>query len=286
MTELELWSYTFRNTDLPELARAAAGAGFAAVTVTPVMFVRSGGDAAHLRARVEDEGMRVTFVDGLCSALPGTPPARSSSGSFRDPQEATLDDCIHIALETGARAINLVHIRGVATPVPQLAEAFAHACAAPQRTGSGSRSSSCPAPASRTSPPQPRWCARPARRTARCSSTPGTSPVAAARCPTSIPRRPRSSAGSRSAIGRPNRTSSRTSRSAAAKLPGMGALPLAEIVARVRAAHPDLPVGAEVLSDEVDALGLAEGTTTIARMMRDLVDASTSSPMDTSASDE
>ncbi len=180
MTELELWSDTFRNAGLPELARAAAGAGFAAVTVTPALFVRSGGDAAHLRARVEDVGMRVTFVDGLCSALPGTPPARSSSGNFNDPQEATLDDCIHSG--AGPRAVR-----------PR------------------ARPQVCPARARFLLP----------------RSSPASSP--------------------------------RT---------------------------PDLPVGAEVLSDEVDALGLAEGTETIARLLRSLVDSSTSRPLGTSAGGE
>ncbi len=119
MSELELWSYTFRRSTLPELATAAVAAGFDAVTLTPDLFVRSGGDAAHLRAQVEDAGARVTFVDGLVTALPGTPP---------DPTLPTLDDCIHIAHETGAGAINLVHVRGVATPVTELADAFGRAC--------------------------------------------------------------------------------------------------------------------------------------------------------------
>ncbi len=55
------------------------------------------------------------------------------------------------------------------------------------------------------------------------------------------------------------------------KLPGAGALPLAEIVARVVAAHPALPVGAEVLSDEVDALGLAEGSRRVATALGEVV---------------
>ena len=43
------------------------------------------------------------------------------------------------------------------------------------------------------------------------------------------------------------------------KLPGDGALPLAEIVRRVRAARPDVPIGAEILSEEMDRLGPREG---------------------------
>ena len=64
--ELELWSFTFRRSALPELARAAADAGFAAVTLTPQLFARS--DAPDdLRRQVEDAGVRVTFVDGTLS---------------------------------------------------------------------------------------------------------------------------------------------------------------------------------------------------------------------------
>src|SRR5437764_14250537 len=110
MVELELWSYTFRDATLPDLAAAGADAGFGAVTLTPELFVRSGGDHADLRRRVDDLGIRVTFVDGLCSALPGTPPARRHDGAFADPNEATLDDCLHIAHATGAGAINVVHM--------------------------------------------------------------------------------------------------------------------------------------------------------------------------------
>ena len=47
------------------------------------------------------------------------------------------------------------------------------------------------------------------------------------------------------------------------KLPGDGALPLAEIVRRIHAAHPDIPVGFEILSDEMDALGPYDGARAI-----------------------
>ena len=72
-----------------------------------------------LRARVEDHGVRVTFIDGLCTALPGT---------NLPPGEPTIDDCIAMAHATGAGAINLVHMTGVPTPITELADAFAVAC--------------------------------------------------------------------------------------------------------------------------------------------------------------
>ena len=93
MTDRELWSYTFRRSTLPELAAAASDAGFDCVTLTTRLFDRSGGVAAGLRARGRGPGVRVTFVDGLATALPGTD---------LPPGEATLDDCIHIAHATGA----------------------------------------------------------------------------------------------------------------------------------------------------------------------------------------
>ena len=119
MVELELWSYTFRRSNLVELAAAAAAAGFACVTTTPSLFVRSGGHDADLRAGVADHGVRVTFIDGLCTALPGT---------NLPPGEPTIDDCIAMAHATGAGAINLVHATGVPTPLAELADAFGVAC--------------------------------------------------------------------------------------------------------------------------------------------------------------
>ncbi len=55
------------------------------------------------------------------------------------------------------------------------------------------------------------------------------------------------------------------------KLPGDGALPLREIIDRVRRAQPELPIGAEVLSEEVDDLGLVDGAHRIGDAMRQLV---------------
>ena len=57
------------------------------------------------------------------------------------------------------------------------------------------------------------------------------------------------------------------------KFPGDGALPLTEIVRRVTAAHPELPIGVEVLGDEVDALGPEAGAERLATTLRAVVDA-------------
>jgi sugar phosphate isomerase/epimerase len=275
MTELELWSYTFRHASLPDLAAAAAAAGFEAVTLTPDLFVRSGGDAADLRARVADAGVRVTFVDGLCTALPGTPPAVVGDGTFRRPDEATLDDCIHIAHATGAGAVNLVHIGGTATPVSELAEAFARACARAAEddlrlaieflpgTGIPDLATAVAvvqeAGAFNGSVLFDSWHFARGGGTLADLVPDAVAVIGALQLSDRSPEQ-----DGEAYVPRKGR-----------KLPGDGALPLAEVIARVTAAHPEIPVGAEVLSDEVDALGLVDGAQRIAAALRQVVDAAT-----------
>lgn len=268
--ELELWSFTFRKSTLPEIAAAAAPAGFHAVTLTPELFTRSGGDAAHLKTQVEDLGLHVTFVDGLVTALPGTP--------LVDSDEPTLDDCIHIAHSTGAGAINVVHIGGVATPVDQLADAFARACARASDDGLRLAIEFLPG----TGIPDFATAAA----VVRTADAPNGSVLLdtwhfARGGGTLADLDP----GSVALIGGVQ-ISDRTPDQDAApyvprrgrKIPGDGALPLTEIVRRVRAAHPDLPVGVEVLSEEVDALGLDQGCRTLAGALRGIIGDASSRP--------
>ena len=278
VTELELWSYTFRHVLLPELATAAANAGFDAVTLTPDLFVRSGGDAADLRARVEDTGMRVTFVDGLCTALPGTPPAAPGDRTFTHPHEATLEDCIHIALATGAGAVNLVHIAGAATPVPALAEAFARACARAGDDGLQLAIEFLPG----TGIPDLATAAAVVREAGAPNGSVLLDSWHFARgggtLADLVPEVVAVIGGLQLSDRSPEQDREPYVPRRGRKLPGDGALPLVEMVARVTAAHPDLPIGAEVLSDEVDDLGLVEGTKRIAAALRAVVDAAANQP--------
>ena len=263
MSELELWSYTFRRAMLPDLAAAAAAAGFAAVTLTPALFVRSGGDAADLRRREEDAGVRVTFVDGLVTALPGT--------QGLGPDEATLDDCIHIAHATGAGAINVVHVGGVPTPVPELAEAFGHACdraaaedlrlAIEFLPGTGIPDLATAAAVVREAGAANGSVLLDTWHFARGGGTLADIDADAAALVGGLQVSDRS----------PEQDHEPYVPRRGRKLPGDGALPLAEIVARVLRAQPDLPVGAEVLSDEIDELGLAAGARRIAAAMQPLL---------------
>ena len=112
------------EVDVASSWRGRRRAGFDCVTLTTRLFDRSGGDTADLRAQVEDHGVRVTFVDGLATALPGTD---------LPPGEATIDDCIHIAHATGAGAINVVHMTGRPMPLSEMADAFGRACERAER---------------------------------------------------------------------------------------------------------------------------------------------------------
>jgi sugar phosphate isomerase/epimerase len=262
VSELELWSYTFRRSNLVELAAAAAAAGFSCVTLTPSLFTRSGGDAADLRARVEDHGVRVTFVDGLCTALPGT---------NLPPGEPTIDDCIHIAHTTGAGAINVVHATGVPTAISALADAFATACerAAAEdlrlaieflpETGIPDFATAAAivreAGASNGSVLLDTWhCARGGGDLAAFSDD-DLALIGAVQLSDRSPDQ-----DAEPYVPRKGR-----------KIPGDGALPLAHLTARLRRAHRDLPVGIEVLSDEVDELGLVAGSRRLADSLRALL---------------
>lgn len=274
MIPLELWSYTFRDADLPALAAAAGAAGFAHVTSTPRLFVRSGGLAGDLRRRIEDCGVTVSFVDGLCSALPGTPPASAGDGGFADPHEARFEDCVRIAHALGAGAINLVHIGGVATPVDALAEAFAALCR--RAAGEGLRLAieflpGTGIPDLATAAAVVRAAGEPGGSIlldtwhfARGGGTPADLDPATAALVGGLQLADRSPEQDRQPYvpmrGR--------------KLPGDGALPLGEIARRVLAARPELPVGCEVLSDEIDALGLDAGARALAAACRAVADAS------------
>lgn len=262
MTERELWSYTFRRSNLVELAAAAGAAGFDCVTLTTRLFERSGGDAADLRARVEDHGVRVTFVDGLATALPGTD---------LPPGEASIDDCVHIAHTTGAGAINVVHMTGRPMPLAEMADAFGRACDRADREGLRLAIEFIPEtgiPDFATAAAIVREAGHPrgsvlidtwhlARGGGRLEDL--TDDDIAVIGGVQLSDR------SRAQDREPNVP--RRGR----KIPGDGELPLVELTTRLRHAHPELPIGIEVLSDEVDELGLDTGTRRLAAALGDLL---------------
>jgi sugar phosphate isomerase/epimerase len=259
--ELELWSYTFRRSTLPELAAAAAGAGFDCVTLTPAVFSRSADDAS-LRTRVEDHGVRVTFVDGLCTALPGT---------HLPPGEPTIDDCIHIAHVTGAGAINVVHATGVPTPITALADAFALAC---QRAADEELRLAIEFLPD-TGIPDFATAAAVVRDAGMANGSVLLDTWHFARGGGDFAALDDDALALIGGVQLSDRTPDQDAQPyvprKGRKIPGAGALPLAELTADLRRTHPELPIGVEVLSDEIDALGLDAGARRLAASLESLL---------------
>ncbi len=261
MSGLELWSYTFRDATLVDLAKAAGASGFRWITATADQVRREHLAPAALRARVEEHGVGFSAIDGVVSALPGTPHHGSASA-------AGLRECVDLAATLGAKTVNLVHIDGSPTPLDALAEAFALACRTARETGLALAIEFLPG----TGIPDLRTCVDVVLTSgapngsvlldtwhfARSGGTltdldPATTALVGAlqladRAPEQdlqpyVPMRDR-------------------------KVPGDGALPLADIVARVRTAHPTIPIGVEVLSEQMDNLGPVEGAKLLAARCR------------------
>jgi sugar phosphate isomerase/epimerase len=262
MAELELWSYTFRRSNLVELAAAAAAASFACVTTTPALFARSGGAGADLRARVEDAGVRVTFIDGLCTALPGT---------NLPPDEPTIDECIDMAHATGATAINLVHATGVPTPLAALSDAFAVACM--RATADDLRLAIEFLP--ETGIPDFATAAAIVRDAGMANGSVLLDTWHFARGGGDLATLKDDDLALVGGLQLSDRSPEQDAEPyvprRGRKVPGDGALPLAALVADIQRLHPDLPIGVEVLSEEVDALGLDAGCRRLAASVEALL---------------
>jgi sugar phosphate isomerase/epimerase len=260
VSELELWSYTFRRSNLVELAAAAAAAGFACVTTTPQLFVRSVAAAPDLRASIEDHGVRVTFVDGLCTALPGTD---------LPPGEPTVDDCIDIAHAVGAGAINVVHATGVPTPIPVLAEAFAAACDRAADADLRLAIEFLPG----TGIPDFDTAAAVVRAAGAANGSVLLDTWHFARGGGDFAALDDDALALVGGVQLSDRAPDQDAQPyvprRGRKIPGDGALPLSRLTADLRRVHPELPIGVEVLSDEIDELGVESG----ARRLRESLDA-------------
>ena len=262
MAELELWSYTFRRSNLVELAAAAAAAGFACVTTTPALYARTVDDVDDLRARVEEHGVRVTFIDGLCTALPGT---------NLPPGEPTIDDCIAMAHATGAGAINLVHAAGVPTPITALADAFAVACGRAAAEDLRLAIEFLPG----TGIPDFATAAAIVREAGAANGSVLLDTWHFARGGGDFADLDDDAIAMIGGVQLSDRSPDQDAMPyvprKGRKIPGDGTLPLADVTAAISRAHPVLPIGIEVLSDEVDELGLDAGARRLAASLRHLL---------------
>jgi sugar phosphate isomerase/epimerase len=96
------------QADFRGLAEAAAGAGFASISMWPTLFdaaLESGLSEQDLRQILTDNALHITELDPLCSWLPISPEKVDLAGPFAGFSE---DDFFRIADALGARTLNVI----------------------------------------------------------------------------------------------------------------------------------------------------------------------------------
>jgi sugar phosphate isomerase/epimerase len=117
MTSTLCWG-TVAATTLHELADAAAAGGFDAISATPAMALRAKRPSA----------LRVSYVDALLGALPGSPPIDAIEPAYRHFFEPGTDNCFRAAARTGAPVLNVAHFLGAPAPLVEMIDAFGALC--------------------------------------------------------------------------------------------------------------------------------------------------------------
>jgi sugar phosphate isomerase/epimerase len=256
MTQLELCCMTVRQATLPEMIAVAASEGFDSLTMTPFMIERSGLEVGALRHHCEDAGITIGYVDGLSSPLPGTPGG------------VTEERCFAMAEGLGATAVNVVHFGGHPVPFGEMAHVLGQVAQRAAQRGLEILIEFLPD----TGIPDLAVALDLVRAVgldnlrvmldtwhlARTGGGPhqlvGDAPSLIGGLQVSDRRRIQDSELYVPMSGR--------------YLPGEGELPLLDILTPVLAAHPDLPVGVEVLNDEMKAMPPAQAASVAGRALR------------------
>jgi sugar phosphate isomerase/epimerase len=261
--DLELCCMSVRQATFAELIALAGAHGFAAVTTTPWLYKRAGVADTDLRRLLDDHGVRVTYVDGLITALPGTPPPH--------PADASEEDCYRIAEALGAAAVNVVHINGSPTPIAELADALGPLCGRAATRGlrivveflPGTGIADLPTALElvRAVGADNLGIVLDSWHLARSGGGPELlDPPAAALI---------------GAVQVSDRTRAQDLDPyvpmSGRLLPGDGELPLVDLLARVRRAQPELPIGIEVISDEMRGLEAGAAAAAAAAALRALL---------------
>ena len=129
---------TVMGTPLRQLIATAAEAGFAGVTITPQLYFearQAGASDTEVRRWLDDSGMKVTLLDPLMSVLPGSPEPSSVGPTFRALFEATEQDCFQVAEALAIPCINVAHFQASPAPQDELIESFAGLCNRASRRG-------------------------------------------------------------------------------------------------------------------------------------------------------
>jgi sugar phosphate isomerase/epimerase len=130
MPEIGLCWGTVSPATLVETIEAAARHGFPTITVDPVLYYNSlaaGFNAAALRQRLADAGVRVRVIDGIWTGIAGLPsePMRVGDTLFTRYDAA---QCLEVAEALGAPIISFGHYLGDPVPRSAIAEGVAAAC--------------------------------------------------------------------------------------------------------------------------------------------------------------
>jgi sugar phosphate isomerase/epimerase len=132
MTRTGHWWGTIEGAGLLELVEVAAAAGFTDISVMPAMYFAARGEGHSdddLRARLADHGIAARVVDPLIRGLPGSRPIEQIGERFRAAFAHDEDDCYRVADALGARSLNVAHYLGEATPLEALIDAAGAICA-------------------------------------------------------------------------------------------------------------------------------------------------------------
>jgi sugar phosphate isomerase/epimerase len=136
--EISLCWGTVMGTPLQDLIPIAAEAGFAGVTITPQHYFdarRAGATDVELTRRLDRSGLRVSLLDPLMSVLPGSPEPSSVGPRFRALFEATEEDCFRVADALGIPCINVAHYLASPASLDELVDSFGGLCDRASRRG-------------------------------------------------------------------------------------------------------------------------------------------------------
>lgn len=113
---------------LMDIAQTAAQNGFAFITITPGHYLdgrEAGLSDGQIRAELVARDIRVSVIDPLIGALPGTPEAASVDPGLRRFFAYTEEECRRAAEATGATTINLAHFLGTPIEIGRLQDSVA-----------------------------------------------------------------------------------------------------------------------------------------------------------------
>lgn len=115
---------------LVETIEAAARHGFPTITVDPVLYydgLEAGVDAAGLRRRLTDAGVRVRVIDGIWTGIAGLPSEPMQVGDSLM-QRYDVVACLEVAEALDAPIISFGHYLGDPVPRAAIAEGVGAAC--------------------------------------------------------------------------------------------------------------------------------------------------------------